>query len=463
MLRASGYGISAVAWSRRNARRAPLARTRPSRRALCVRKPGRLAAQRRQEDRWWDVGYAFRPNDVVEQEPRRLLLETTPEGRPLVSAERFDANTAWAFVLVNPTHSRSARFAEEPAFAARVYRRDGAVDWHGFARIGGRTGASVGAAAAWVATESIELHASARYLQRADSLALDGDAVAAAPLGLVRADRGRIDLATRRQALVAAPTSAEHLSPSPRHGGGTALDNGHVMPGTRAAGPLPRSSPRRCRARHRPTSPGRAARWGVDHLRAPNCLRVQLAARQGQPARHALHAGDAGQVAPRRRLQGQCSRRRLRPKLRRPSGGCSRRCDERIVFSLDLGVLRLSARAADRSASSVRRWRASGSTAFDCDGNSSRGWPRLGLAFSNDPRLANTDRRSRECRDALATVVRPVSPTHPPLEALSPISVVSCIAMPRRALTSFPGVRDCPITASARLDARRDEVAVVDW
>ncbi|MGZ5238411.1 MAG: hypothetical protein ACXWCV_19045 [Caldimonas sp.] len=136
----------------------------------------------------WDVGYAFRPNDVVEQEPRRLLLETTPEGRPLLLAERFDASTAWSFVVVNPTHPRSARGAGEPALAARVYRRDGALDWHGFGRVGARTGASVGAAVAWVASESLELHASGRWLHTADSLAIDSEAVAAAPGGVVRVD-----------------------------------------------------------------------------------------------------------------------------------------------------------------------------------------------------------------------------------------------------------------------------------
>jgi hypothetical protein len=29
----------------------------------------------------WDVAYAWRPNDVVQQEARRSLLSTTPEGR----------------------------------------------------------------------------------------------------------------------------------------------------------------------------------------------------------------------------------------------------------------------------------------------------------------------------------------------------------------------------------------------
>ncbi|CAN5119792.1 hypothetical protein BH11PSE9_BH11PSE9_08040 [soil metagenome] len=131
----------------------------------------------------WDVGYAFRPNDVVEQEVRRTLLSVTPEGRPVLMAEHFDASTAWSFVLVNPTAPHARRGAEEPALAARVYRRDGAVDWHGFARVGAHTGASVGAAAAWVANESLELHASLRALHAADSLRLDPTAA-----GLVRSD-----------------------------------------------------------------------------------------------------------------------------------------------------------------------------------------------------------------------------------------------------------------------------------
>ncbi len=121
----------------------------------------------------WDVGYGFRPNDFVQQEVRRTLLSVTPEGRPVLTAEHFDASTAWTFVLVNPNKQHDDRGAYEPALAARVYRRDGALDWHGFARWGVRTGASAGAAVAWVAGESLELHASARYIVRADTLAID--------------------------------------------------------------------------------------------------------------------------------------------------------------------------------------------------------------------------------------------------------------------------------------------------
>ncbi|MEO8808242.1 MAG: hypothetical protein ABI433_19340 [Burkholderiaceae bacterium] len=136
----------------------------------------------------WDVGHGFRPNDVVQQETRRTLLASTAEGRPLLMAEYFDASTAWSFVAVNPTRPHAQRGAEEPAFAARLYQRDGAVDWHGFARYGAHTGGSIGAAAAWVASDALELHASLRYLNAADSTALDPATVGASTTGLARSN-----------------------------------------------------------------------------------------------------------------------------------------------------------------------------------------------------------------------------------------------------------------------------------
>jgi hypothetical protein len=157
----------------------------------------------------WDVGYGFRPNDLVQQEERRTLLPTTPEGRPLVMAEYFDAETAWSVVWVNPTKPRAQPGAEEPAIAARVYRRAGAVDWFGFARHGAHSGASLGTALAWVASESIEVHASLRRLERADSLAL-----AAGTSGLVRSDPWQpASVRSATQALVGGTwTNAAQLS-----------------------------------------------------------------------------------------------------------------------------------------------------------------------------------------------------------------------------------------------------------
>lgn len=125
----------------------------------------------------WDVGYGFRPNDLVQQEERRTQFGQTPEGRPLLQAEHFGADTAWSLVWANPQRWNDAtdrqRGARESALAVRWYGRQGALDLHAFARHGRHTGASLGAAAAWVATDELELHATARVLQRHDGWQID--------------------------------------------------------------------------------------------------------------------------------------------------------------------------------------------------------------------------------------------------------------------------------------------------
>jgi hypothetical protein len=125
----------------------------------------------------WDVGYAFRPNDIVQQERRRTLLPFTPEGRAMLQAEHFDARTAWSLVWVNPQRAAdgddaaTAMGAEEQALALRVFRHVGEADWHGFARWGQHTRASLGGAVSWVASDSLEVHVSGRWAERADVLA----------------------------------------------------------------------------------------------------------------------------------------------------------------------------------------------------------------------------------------------------------------------------------------------------
>lgn len=139
----------------------------------------------------WDVGHAFRPNDAVQQEVRRGLVPTALVGRPLLMVDRFDADTAWSLVWVNPTRGKAlrdiGRAADEAALAARVYRRVGSADWHGFARWGRRTGGSLGAAVSWVASDALELHASLRHLAHTDALA-SADTTSPAPAGTALLD-----------------------------------------------------------------------------------------------------------------------------------------------------------------------------------------------------------------------------------------------------------------------------------
>lgn len=113
----------------------------------------------------WDVGYAFRPNDMVAQEERRTLVGSYNRGRPLLQLEHFSAETAWSLVWVNPARP-NGQGGDEEALALRLYQRAGAWDWHGFARFGREQHASLGAAFSVVASDALELHASARVNQR---------------------------------------------------------------------------------------------------------------------------------------------------------------------------------------------------------------------------------------------------------------------------------------------------------
>ena len=102
------------------------------------------------------------------------LLASRGLFRPLLLAEHFNADAAWSLVWVNPTGAVGDPGGKEPALAARFYQRSGAVDWYGFARSGAQTGASVGAAVAWVASDALEVHGSARLLEHSVSQALLG-------------------------------------------------------------------------------------------------------------------------------------------------------------------------------------------------------------------------------------------------------------------------------------------------
>lgn len=120
----------------------------------------------------WDVGQAFRPNDLVQQEVRRVLFPNTLEGRPLVQVEHFDATRATSLVWaqLSDTHER--------AWAARHYQRIGSTDAYAFARLGPTSGPTLGASAAWVVGEAWGFTASSRWMQR-HATAFDATAGAA--------------------------------------------------------------------------------------------------------------------------------------------------------------------------------------------------------------------------------------------------------------------------------------------
>ncbi len=128
----------------------------------------------------WDVGYAFRPNDMVAQEERRTLVGSYSRGRPLLQVEHFSAETAWSLVWVNPGR-QDGEGGDEEALALRLYQRAGAWDWHGFARLGREQHASVGAAFSVVASDALELHGSARVNARSRVWRADPQAALPSP------------------------------------------------------------------------------------------------------------------------------------------------------------------------------------------------------------------------------------------------------------------------------------------
>ena len=107
-----------------------------------------------------DVGYGFRPIDVLQREQRLQVLPPTLEGVPHLAWERYTADSAWSIVLANPGHRERADAKHDGSLAVRANRRAGGADLHGVARFSDRYRAEAGGAVSAVPYESLELHAS---------------------------------------------------------------------------------------------------------------------------------------------------------------------------------------------------------------------------------------------------------------------------------------------------------------
>jgi len=134
----------------------------------------------------WDVGFGYRPLDVVQQEERRALAPFALEGVPLVALERFGAEDAWTLVYANPLRGRAPKARDDESGALRYFRRFGALDAHAMVRWSERTRLESGAAFTLVVGDALELHGSFLYQQRTERLV---DALIDRPAGtLVASD-----------------------------------------------------------------------------------------------------------------------------------------------------------------------------------------------------------------------------------------------------------------------------------
>jgi len=116
----------------------------------------------------WDVGYAFRPLDVVQQEDRRALNPATLEGIPMLAQEAFDDQHALTMVLSNPGHGKSSQPRDDEALALRLYRQRGERDEYLVLRLSERNGVEAGAAFSQVLNQGLEVHGSFLWQERHD-------------------------------------------------------------------------------------------------------------------------------------------------------------------------------------------------------------------------------------------------------------------------------------------------------
>ena len=107
-----------------------------------------------------DVGYAFRPIDVLQRESRLQLVPPPLEGIPMLSWDNFSTDGAWSLVIANPGHQRRGEARDDGSVALKLYRRAGTVDLHGVLRTSNRYGLESGAAVSAVPGDALEIHAS---------------------------------------------------------------------------------------------------------------------------------------------------------------------------------------------------------------------------------------------------------------------------------------------------------------
>jgi hypothetical protein len=118
----------------------------------------------------WDVGFGFRPLDVLQQENRRSVVTTTLEGLPYLSWERYSGSSAWMLIYTNPGQGKAGMAKNDESVALKYYLRNGATDWHVVARLSERHHVETGAGISTVPLENLEVHGSLLYQQRYEQM-----------------------------------------------------------------------------------------------------------------------------------------------------------------------------------------------------------------------------------------------------------------------------------------------------
>jgi len=118
----------------------------------------------------WDVGWGFRPLDLIQQENRRAIFNSTLEGVPFVAWERFDETAAWTVLLANPGRRQAESPRDDESLAAKLYLRREQTDWHTVLRASERNKWEAGVAMMQVSEEGREWHGSILYQSRYEKM-----------------------------------------------------------------------------------------------------------------------------------------------------------------------------------------------------------------------------------------------------------------------------------------------------
>jgi hypothetical protein len=117
----------------------------------------------------YDVGYGFRPLDLIQREARLAVLPPALEGVNNLTLEHFTAQRAVSVIAANPGNGHEPDPKDDGSLSLRYYQRVGTADAYGTARYSDRFRFEAGGAFSAVPDPSIELHGSGLY-QRASEL-----------------------------------------------------------------------------------------------------------------------------------------------------------------------------------------------------------------------------------------------------------------------------------------------------
>lgn len=127
----------------------------------------------------WDVGFAFRPLDVLQQEDRRVVIPPTLEGVTVVAWDKFSENAALTVGVANPGRGKAGKPRDDASWFARYYVHRGEMENYLLARWSERNRLEAGGAFTYVADGAFEWHGSLllqeRYEKALNSLAARDD------------------------------------------------------------------------------------------------------------------------------------------------------------------------------------------------------------------------------------------------------------------------------------------------